>query len=295
MFIRPIIALTLLGVAFQAGAVEDPNVDQTRPGEGSRSDQTRPGEESRSRQARGLSGTQGDRSATKMNPKEQDDGTWLSISGTASEPTDDSFTLNYGNGEITVTMNNMDWYNEAVHDELDGSKVTVRGVIDDGWFVSASINATSVYAESLGSYFQSNDSGNHNEGYSSYTATEIKDGDMTVRGKVTTVSAEEETFTINTGARQLTVSVSDLDSNPLDQEGYQKVEVGDRVSVNGQMEGKMTATSELKANRVVSLTSQQRSMGESGAPKRQGGQKNQPTKRGQTGQQGQLEQKDAQN
>jgi hypothetical protein len=49
-------------------------------------------------------------------------------------------------------MDDWDWYAEGKN-LIDGDKVTVYGRIDDDFFETTSIEASSVYVESLGSYF----------------------------------------------------------------------------------------------------------------------------------------------
>ena len=41
---------------------------------------------------------------------------------------------------------------------------------------------------------------------------------------------------LDTGLRSVTVDASNLPTNPLDDEGYQRIQVGDRVRVFGSMD-----------------------------------------------------------
>jgi len=98
----------------------------------------------------------------KPNPYLMPDDTWISISGTAVDPQAASFTLDYGEGTVLVEMDDWDWYGEA-GGILDGDKVTVYGEIDDDFYELTSIEASSVYVESLGTYFYANS--DDEEGY----------------------------------------------------------------------------------------------------------------------------------
>jgi uncharacterized protein YdeI (BOF family) len=76
---------------------------------------------------------------------------------------------------------------------------------------------------------------------------------LVVQGTVTEVKDEE--FTLNTGYRELTVEVEEMPYNPLDEKGYQRIEVGDRVSVAGEMDDDLFEGKELVADAVVVLRS----------------------------------------
>ena len=60
--------------------------------------------------------------------------------------------------------------------------------------------------------------------------------DTVIKGNITHVSREDEEFTLDTGIQMLTVEVDELLTNPLDNEGYLQLSVGDRVSVNGKID-----------------------------------------------------------
>lgn len=75
----------------------------------------------------------------------------------------------------------------------------------------------------------------------------------TVQGRVTEVGSEE--FVVDTGLRQVRVEVEEMSYNPLDDGGYQKIEVGDRVSATGQVDNDLFEGRELVADSVVTLSS----------------------------------------
>ncbi|PTB81993.1 hypothetical protein C9933_02315, partial [Methylophaga nitratireducenticrescens] len=60
--------------------------------------------------------------------------------------------------------------------------------------------------------------------------------DTVIKGNITHVSLKDEEFTLDTGIQMLTVEVDEMLSNPLDNEGYLQLSVGDRVSVNGKID-----------------------------------------------------------
>ena len=191
-------------------------------------------------------------------PYSQPDDTWISISGEVEAVYADSFILDYADGSVIVEMNDWDWYDEN-SDLLAGDSVVVYGRIDDDLFETTSIEASSVYVESLNSYFYASAADEENPDlysplYSPGVVTPIVVADVEIRGTVTSVGVRE--FTVNTGERMLTVDTSLLGYNPLDDKGFQKIDVGDRVLVNGTMDSGFFGDRELEADYLITLEDQ---------------------------------------
>lgn len=182
-------------------------------------------------------------------PFTKPDGTWVSLSGTAVETGPSSFTLDYGKGSILVEMDDWAWYEQDGYGLLDGDKVRVYGEIDDDFAEITKLEADSVYVESLGSYFYANSA--DEEDYRVSVVTPIITGVTEVNGTVSSVDGRE--FTVDSGPREVTIDTSTMGYNPLDKEGFQKVEKGDRVSVTGNMENDFLETMELMADTVITL------------------------------------------
>lgn len=183
-------------------------------------------------------------------PKLQPDGSWISISGTVVDPEDDEFTLDYGHGQISVEMDDWDWYDDNIP-VLAGDTVTVYGEVEQHLFVDASIEADSVFVQGMGTYFYATPPADR----PAFTVMDITPvtpvviGNVSFTGTVSEVSGRE--FTINTGARELTVDTVQMPYNPLDDDGLQKVEPGDVVSVAGNMGTDVIGDRELTADSVV--------------------------------------------
>ena len=184
--------------------------------------------------------------AADENPYLQPDDTWISLSGTVEAVTADSFTLDYGEGIVTVEFDDGDRDADA-YKLVAGDKVTVSGLIDDDFFETTT---SSVYVENLGTYFYAS-AVDEGDPIVTVTTPIIVSG-YTVQGTVTEVRDEE--FVLNTGLRSLTVEVEEMPYNPLDDEGYQKIEVGDRVSVSGTLDDDLFEGRELVADSVVTLS-----------------------------------------
>lgn len=186
------------------------------------------------------------------NPYARADDTWISISGSVKSVTADSFTLDYGDGIVTVEMDDGDRDADG-YKLLEGDKVTVNGRIDDDFYETTKIEASSVYVEKLGTYFYA--SAADEEDYFHYSiATPVVIADTVLQGRVTEVGGGE--FTVDTGLRELTVEVDEMAYDPLDDEGYQKIQKGDRVRVHGRMDTDLFEGRELEASSVIELSSE---------------------------------------
>jgi len=179
---------------------------------------------------------------TKLN------GSWISLSGTVVSTGHESFQLDYGEGIVTVEMDDWDWYDES-KGIIDGDKVTVYGRVDDDLYEMTTIEASSVYLKDLNTYYYA--SAVDEEDYPYVITTWEEDYDINFSGEVTSINGRE--FTIDTGKRKLNVNTIKLPYNPLDKFGYQKIGKGDYVSVSGNMDYDLFEEKELMAESIVTL------------------------------------------
>lgn len=188
--------------------------------------------------------------AIAQNPETQPDDSWISLSGTATEALADSFTLDYGEGTVTVEMDELgwDWY-DTNFQFIEGDEVTVYGEVDDDLYETATIEASSVYDKTLNTYYYAD---SVDEGDGLYTWNLDDDlNDVTIRGTVTSVNGRE--FTIDRGVQEMTVDTIAMTYNPVDDEGFQQIDVGDRVSVNGEIDADVFENRELMADWIITL------------------------------------------
>jgi len=188
--------------------------------------------------------------AMAENPKNKPDDAWISVSGTVVSSSDESFMLDYGSGTIFVEMDDWDWYDEAAG-IIDGDKVTVNGRIDDDLYETKKIEAGSVYVENLNTYFYASAADEEDVPSTlSYPNTSVLTGVEFV-GKIVKVSGRE--FTLDTGSQKLKVDTSEMVYNPMDNFGYQQLDVGDRVRVSGEIDYKVFDKQELEADIITTL------------------------------------------
>ena len=177
------------------------------------------------------------------------DGSWITLSGKVTSTTADTFMLDYGKGLVTVEMDDWDWFEER-GETLPGDKVTVYGEVDDDTFETAKIEASSVYVDSLGTYFYASaaDEGSVTD---LDVAPTVDLGQLVLTGTVTNVDGTE--FTIDSGDQKMTVDTTLMTYNPMDDEGYQQIEQGDQVTVTGDIDVDTFENSELMADTIVTL------------------------------------------
>jgi len=176
---------------------------------------------------------------------------WITISGTVDSVAADSFVLNYGEGAVIVEMDDGDRDADA-YKLLKGDKVTVSGKIDADFFESTSIEASTVYVENIGTTFFASSVDEEDAAVITAEITvPIVLAQVTVRGKVTKVNDDD--FIIHTGADEIRIDVGSLSYDPLDDEGYQRIDVGDYVKVQGVLDSNLFEGRYIEARTLIEL------------------------------------------
>lgn len=177
------------------------------------------------------------------------DDTWITVSGRVVKVSPEQIRLDYGSGKITVEVEDFDSYGEASV-LMENDKVVVRGIVDDDTFERRTIEASSVYVEGLQTYFYANPA--DEEDFAAWTVTTpVAVGEVEMTGNVTRVIGRE--FTIDTGVSKMQVDTVGLGYNPLDEDGYLKIEKGDRVKVGGDFDNAVFDETELSADWLIEL------------------------------------------
>ncbi len=189
--------------------------------------------------------------AAAINPYALEDESWISINGEVVTVTADAFELDYGDGQITVEMDDGDRDADG-YKLMQGDEVRVSGMIDDDFYNLTTIEASSVYVKNIDTYFYASAMDEEDIGYSIISPSVT---DTVVQGTITSVDVNGEQFTLDSGLQELTVEVDELTYNPLDDEGLQQLDVGDRVSVQGSIDHDFFEGRVFEANYVTTLYS----------------------------------------
>lgn len=189
------------------------------------------------------------------NPYLMDDNDWISLTGTVTETSPERFRLDYGTGYITVEMDDWDVYDESMWMN-NGEKVTVYGRIDDSFFEKRTIEAGSVFVFDRHMYYYANSADEEGD-FDAYTLSFVyphtQEGDwLTLTGTIRDIDDRE--FTLVTGLMEVTVDTDEMAYDPFDDEGYQKLKDGDRVSIWGQVEDGLFEERHLSAQTITTLT-----------------------------------------
>lgn len=188
------------------------------------------------------------------NPYEKPNQADITITGDVISQVGDEFTLDYGDGIITVEMDDWDWYNEAAWIN-PGETVTVRGEIDDDLYQIKTIEADSVYVFDRATYYYASDTDEEDSAYWTYSYYDpAMAPDGTWFGLAGTVSkVNDSEFTLDTGYNEVKIETSYLNYNPLDDIGFQQIDAGDRVYVTGELDRNFFDKNEIDANSIVTL------------------------------------------
>ncbi|MFP4518630.1 MAG: OB-fold nucleic acid binding domain-containing protein [Oceanicaulis sp.] len=195
--------------------------------------------------------------AAQIDPMDAPDDSWVSISGEVETAGLNEFVLDYGEGLITVDMVDYDWDADAAP-MARGHDVTVYGVIDEAFWGSREIEASSVYNADSGEIYYTavGEDDAWDWGWTGFTWANDDDWDdsaVTVTGMVSSIEAEGEEFFIDQGFHTIEVDTEDMDYDPLDGDGLRDVEIGDRVMITGEIDNDLFDNAELEADSVMVL------------------------------------------
>lgn len=195
--------------------------------------------------------------AQAVDPYAQPDESQAALSGTLSKIRGDDFWLDYGDGEIAIEL--VDWERGAQELGLrEGLQVTVYGEIDTDFFTATSVEAQVVYVKHSNSYYYA--TGDEQLSLAYRKAHEWSEpnyyeiSDMTLRGKVSSVSKDEGTFSVKMrDGNEITVETAGLNYDPLSSEMLKPIRKGDSVSVSGRIDYAFLKGKVLVADTVTAL------------------------------------------
>lgn len=179
------------------------------------------------------------------------DDTWITLSGTVESTDADEFMLDYGDGIITVEFDDGDRDADA-YKLLAGDKVTVTGKVDDDFIEMTKIEASGVYIDNLGTtFFASAVDEETSDSVVAQVDVPVVVSSATIIGTVEKTGQEE--FVVDSGLSEIRVDTESMPYDPLDNEGFQKIDAGDRVKVSGRIDSDMFSDNEFVADAVVTL------------------------------------------
>lgn len=183
------------------------------------------------------------------------DESWITLNGVVSSTSKDTFRLDYGEGLVTVEMDDWDWYQEG--EALNsGDKVRVHGRIDDDLHEKRKIEASSVYVEDLKTHFFASAADEETDSQLALsafdTSEKVNDGSW-INVKGTVINVHDREFVLDTGGVRIQIDTINMNYNPLDDEGFQQLDEGDKVSVSGTVDLDFFEKSEIQAKTITTL------------------------------------------
>lgn len=199
------------------------------------------------------------------------DGKTVTMTGTVKKVDDDDFVLNHNGEEIKVELDGWSWNEPDLNKYLEqGQTVTVTGEVDDDWFEQKELEAKNIYLDTERVYFYTvdvnpayayittslnedqNQAGSQNQNQNQNRMSSLEDGSyFNVRGEIKSIEGRE--IVLTSDSRTYRVDVSQLGYDPLDNEGLQKLAVGDRIYVSGEVDDNFFAKKEIDADLVVTI------------------------------------------
>lgn len=176
------------------------------------------------------------------------DGTWLTLSGVVVDVEPTWFMLDYGMNTVAVQLDEWNRDTEALRLSI-GDEVAVTGKVDDDLFVTTSLQAASVFVEKFNTFFSS-EAVDRDNALTALTTT-VEPSAIAVHGTVTRIEGND--MIVDSGVREIRVTTDELDYDPFDDEGFQRVGLGDRVIVSGTIDHSFFNEGHLVAGMLVSL------------------------------------------
>lgn len=164
---------------------------------------------------------------------EATNGEWLSLSGSVVSVAPESFMLDYGAETISVEMDDYDWFGENAL--VAGDEVVVTGRMDADFWENRKVEASSVYVDSRGTMYFASAADEEGFVYPVLAFDPLTNGEsVSLTGEVTGVVGDE--VMLDAGLMEYRVDVGELDYDPLDSDGVQRIAEGDRIYVFGSMD-----------------------------------------------------------
>ena len=173
----------------------------------------------------------------------------VAIEGKVKSVTPENFTLDYGNGELIVDMDDFNNYGN-IASALKGDKVTVFGKTAAVYPGMTEFDADSVWVNGMNTYFYAKDATESD--FLRFTVMGNKLPAQGFAGEITDVDSDQFTMKTPEGT-DIDVNIEKLGYNPFDDEGFQKLKVGDRVWVAGSYDRDLLSDDEMEATHVVTM------------------------------------------
>lgn len=210
----------------------------------------------------------------ETNPYAYPDKARVVLTGVVAAEAGDIVALDYGDGSITVELDDQDAFNEAELVE-PGDRITVNGLIDRDFREIPSIEADTLFVHESGtlytdvSYADDEDLNAEEGPYAAYDDYAVRtlayaypampaDGaQLSVMGTVKNI--EDNDFVLDTGVWDLQIETAEMEASPvglthsIEMRTANRfvIEEGDTVRVTGEFDASTMESNELRAQSIV--------------------------------------------
>ncbi|QPG06342.1 hypothetical protein IT774_03860 [Salinimonas marina] len=196
--------------------------------------------------------TTDDQTSYTPQPASAIENTWLTLSGEITKTSSDSFVINTGANEVNVEFDDGDRDGDASVFNR-GDKVTVSGKVDKGLFTEAALDASSVFVHEWNTTYVSNP--NDEPVYDRYIASAVVPDDLDSMTLIGTVSEIQDNIVeLSTSGTTVQVDISELNGQPLKEDGKQHIQNGDRIKVDASIESAFFNEATIVANNVIRMS-----------------------------------------
>lgn len=183
----------------------------------------------------------------------------VSLTGTVASAGDERFVLDYGDDLITVEMDDFDTLNDAAFIDA-GDRVTVDGRIDDGFYESRTIEASRVFSFDRSTTYYASPIDEEGDTFTHVAFEQPVDPQSYPEGTWVSVSGivdgvSDREFRLDLGPNTVRIDTEDMSYNPMDNVGYQEIDVGDTITVVGEINDDLFEKREITAERIYSIGS----------------------------------------
>jgi uncharacterized protein YdeI (BOF family) len=196
-------------------------------------------------------------------PMAVQDGAPVVLSGLVGSADPNAFVLSYAGGAVTVEVDDWDRFHEG--GLLQGGEyVTVFGRLDADLLEQRKLEAESVYVHGRNTFYHAD--GADEEAARTVLPPARSTGGapavgtyLELAGRVAEVDGRA--FRLDAAGQQLSVDTAGMSYDPMDEIGYQRIRIGDRVRVGGVVESGLFTEKRLAADSVITLAAGQRGGG----------------------------------
>ncbi|WP_218352507.1 NirD/YgiW/YdeI family stress tolerance protein [Alteromonas lipotrueiana] len=184
-------------------------------------------------------------------PSSMIENTWLTLSGEIVKTDSDSFVINSGDNKVNVEFDDGDSDGDARVFE-QGDRVTVSGKVDKDLITQTALDAQSVFVHDKNTTYVSNP--NDEIAYDRFITSAVVPTDMDDMTLIGTVSkVENEIVELSTSGTTVRIDTSELDGQPLKEEGKLHLQEGDRIKVDASIQSMFFNDAMVVANNVIRM------------------------------------------